>query len=33
MRLDHSKYMSVHVLTCTSYYFNALPPDVFNLWL
>jgi len=32
MRLDYSKDMSVHVLTCTSYDFNALTPDVWKLW-
>jgi hypothetical protein len=30
MQLDHSKNMSVHVSTCTSYDFNALMPIVWN---
>jgi hypothetical protein len=28
MQLDHSKDISVHVSTCTSYNFNALMPVV-----
>jgi hypothetical protein len=32
MRLDHSKDMSVHVSTCTSYDFNALTSVVWKLW-
>jgi len=27
-----SKDMSVHVLTCTSYNFNALKPVLWKLW-
>jgi hypothetical protein len=30
MQLDHGKVMSVHVLTCTSYNFNALMPVVWK---
>jgi len=32
MRIDSCKDMSVSVSTCTSYYFNALTPDVWKLW-
>jgi hypothetical protein len=32
MRLNHSKYMSVHVSTCTKYDFNALASVVWKLW-
>jgi len=31
MQLDCSKHMSVHVSTCASYNFNALPPVVWKL--
>jgi hypothetical protein len=31
-RLDHSKDMSAHVSTCSSYDFNALMPVVWKLW-
>jgi hypothetical protein len=32
MRLDRSKDMSVHVLTCRNYELNALRPVVWKLW-
>jgi hypothetical protein len=32
MRLDHSKYMSLHVSNCTHYDFNALTSVVLKLW-
>jgi hypothetical protein len=32
MPLDRSEDTSVHVSTCTSYYFNALTPFVWKLW-
>jgi len=32
MQLDRTKDMSLHVSTCTSYYFNTLMPVVCKLW-
>jgi len=32
VRLDRSKDMSVHVLTCNNYDFNALTPVAWKLW-
>jgi len=32
VRLDRSKYISVHVSTCTKYDFNTLTPVVWKLW-
>jgi len=33
LTLERSKYMSVHVSTCTSYNFNSLSPVMWRLWL
>jgi hypothetical protein len=33
MRLDRTKYMSVHVFASAGYDFNALTPIVWKLWL